>query len=66
MKFHYYHKVSGELHTYQVATNIEDESRALYFANANAPADHIPIKGSFDRAKHRIDVATGECIGRHQ
>lgn len=60
MKFHYYHKDTGELSSSHVATNISDAKRALDFARRNAPSDHLPIKGSFDRRKHRVDIKTGK------
>jgi hypothetical protein len=62
MRFHYYHKDTGELHAEVVATNIADHRRALKFAQMNAPHDHIPVKGNLDRKAHRIDVSTGLAV----
>jgi hypothetical protein len=61
-EFSYYHKRTGALHSRRCACNLADAARALRFAAANAPADHLAIAGRFDPLSQRIDVASGMVI----
>lgn len=58
MRYHFYHRDTGILHTNTYANNLEDKARALQCAQANAPPDHVPIYGDFDCENTRINPVT--------
>jgi hypothetical protein len=62
MRFHFYNKTTGILHPDSVHTNIENSERALKFARANAPLDHLEIAGEYDDLCQRVNVETGAVV----
>lgn len=59
MNWHFYHKETGILHPKAIHTSSAEEGTALNFAQRNAPEDHFPIEGLFDRLCQKVNVATG-------
>jgi hypothetical protein len=71
-EFSFYHGETGVLHGKMIST--DSAIGAEEFAQANAPAGHVPIRGRFDQHTQRVnvellkagDVATAEHVVDYQ